>query len=89
MAGIQGPKADKKLPVYMMLEELRRLFRFLESDNRPLSYRNHLLFKLLATTGMRRQGIIDLTWQDIDLTNNTIRVLRKGKKNASSLFIYL
>jgi site-specific recombinase XerD len=43
MAGIQAPKSDKKLPVYMSLEELQKLFRFLENDKRPLAFRNHLL----------------------------------------------
>nr|WP_232223952.1 tyrosine-type recombinase/integrase [Anoxybacillus tepidamans] len=37
--------------------------------------RNHLLFKLLATTGMRRSEIVELTWEQIDLSNNTIRRL--------------
>jgi site-specific recombinase XerD len=56
------------------------LFHFLETDSRPLSLRNHLLFKLLATTGMRRQEIVDLTWEQINLSNNTILVRGKGKK---------
>lgn len=34
MAGIQAPKNEKKLPVYMSLEELQKLFRFLEQDTR-------------------------------------------------------
>jgi site-specific recombinase XerD len=60
MVSIQAPKADKKFPVYMSLEELRKLFHFLEIDSRPLSLRNHLLFKLLlATTEMRRHEIVD------------------------------
>ncbi|WP_278693949.1 tyrosine-type recombinase/integrase [Parageobacillus thermoglucosidasius] len=42
--------------------------------------RNHLLFKLLATTGMRRSEIVELTWEQIDLSNNTIRIYGKGKK---------
>jgi integrase/recombinase XerD len=80
MAGVSAPKADKKLPVYMTLDELKKLFHFLEFDNRPLSFRNHLLFKLLATTGMRRQELVDLTWEQINLSNNTILVRGKGKK---------
>lgn len=80
MAGIQAPKADKNLPVYMSLQELRKLFSFLENDSRPLSYRNHLLFKLLGTTGMRRQELVDLKWQQVDLNNQTILVKGKGKK---------
>ncbi|GAB3805059.1 tyrosine-type recombinase/integrase [Virgibacillus kimchii] len=80
MAGVQAPKSDDKLPVYMSLEELQKLFRWLEHDTRPLAYRNNLLFKLLATTGMRRQELVDLTWQQVDLSNQTIRVFGKGKK---------
>ncbi|MET1030616.1 MAG: integrase, partial [Domibacillus tundrae] len=60
MAGIQAPKSDKNLPVYMSLEELKKLFHFLEKDERTLAYRNNLLFKLLATSGMRRQELVDL-----------------------------
>ncbi|WP_327606099.1 tyrosine-type recombinase/integrase [Virgibacillus tibetensis] len=80
MAGIQAPKADSKLPVYLTLEELGKLFRSLEKDTRTLAFRNNLMFKLLATSGMRRQELVDLTWQQVDLTNHTIRVFSKGKK---------
>lgn len=45
-----------------------------------MAMRNHLLFKLLATTGMRRSEIVELAWEQIDLSNNTIRIYGKGKK---------
>jgi len=80
MAGIQAPKIDKKLPVYMKLVELQQLFRFLEADQRKFALRNHVMFKLLATTGMRRQELVDLTWEQIDLEWNTIRIYGKGNK---------
>ncbi|WP_082130135.1 tyrosine-type recombinase/integrase [Aneurinibacillus tyrosinisolvens] len=80
MAGIQAPKTEKKLPVYMTLQELQKLFIFLENNDSRLSARNHLLFKLLATTGMRRQELVDLNWEQVDLSNNTIRIYGKGKK---------
>lgn len=38
------------------------------------------MFKLLATTGMRRQELVDLTWEQIDLEWNTIRIYGKGNK---------
>ncbi|MDV7764591.1 site-specific integrase [Peribacillus sp. CSMR9] len=34
-AGIQAPKADKKLPKYMTLQELHKLFTYLEHDPQP------------------------------------------------------
>ncbi|MFF2288808.1 tyrosine-type recombinase/integrase [Peribacillus butanolivorans] len=79
-AGIQAPKADKNLPKYMTLQELNKLFTYLEHDPRPQRIRNELMFKLLATTGMRRQELVDLTWEQVNLDNQTILVRGKGKK---------
>ncbi len=84
MAGIKAPKSDSKLPVYMNLEELKQLFSSLENDNGPLSLRNEALFKLMATTGMRKSELVHLTWQQLDFYNETILILGKGKRNASS-----
>ncbi len=33
MIGIDTPKTDRKLPTYMSLSGLRKLFHFLEQDN--------------------------------------------------------
>lgn len=79
-AGIQAPKADKNIPKYMTLQELHKLFTCLEHDPRPLRIRNELMFKLLATTGMRRQVLVDLTWEQVNLENQTILVQGKGRK---------
>ncbi|MFB7141911.1 tyrosine-type recombinase/integrase [Gottfriedia sp. NPDC056225] len=79
-AGIEAPKHDKLLSVYMTLIELKMLFKYLEADNRPSSLRNESIFKLFATTGMRRQELVDLTWQQIDFHQQTIRIFGKGKK---------
>ncbi|MGD6804258.1 hypothetical protein ACQCVK_16360 [Rossellomorea vietnamensis] len=49
MAAIQSPKMDTKLPVYMNLEEVQKLFSSLEKNERPLSLRNEAMFKLLGT----------------------------------------
>jgi site-specific recombinase XerD len=78
--GIIAPKSDKKLPTYMNLQELKQLFASLENVEGPLSLRNETMFKLLATTGMRKQELVHLTWQQIDLYNETILILGKGKK---------
>lgn len=80
MAGIEIPKHDKKLPTYMTLSELQKLFRFLEQDQGRFALRNHLMFKLLPSTGMRRQELVDLTWQQVNFDNMTLKVFGKGKK---------
>ncbi|WP_245736071.1 tyrosine-type recombinase/integrase [Virgibacillus subterraneus] len=80
MAGIIAPKGDHKLPHYMKLAELQQFIRYLQKDRHPFALRNEALFKLLATTGMRRAEIIDLNWEQIDLVANTVLIHGKGKK---------
>lgn len=70
MANVQVPKSDQKLPVYMSLSQLQQLFSFLEQDVGDFALRNETMFKLLATTGMRRQELVDLTWEQIDFDTN-------------------
>ncbi|WP_233523070.1 tyrosine-type recombinase/integrase [Peribacillus saganii] len=80
MSGIETPKTDDKLPVYMTLSDLQQLFRSLEQDDSTLSKRNEIMFKLLAVTGMRRSELVSLTWSQLDFSNQTIRIYGKGKK---------
>lgn len=49
ISGIETPKTERKLPVYMSLSDLQQLFRSLEQDRSSLSKRNEVIFKLLAT----------------------------------------
>ncbi|MDY0396628.1 tyrosine-type recombinase/integrase [Virgibacillus halophilus] len=80
MDSIEKPKFDDNLPVYMTLDDLKQLFRSIENDDSSLSIRNEVMIKLLATTGMRRSELVALTWEQINLSNQTIRVFGKGKK---------
>lgn len=57
MIGIEIPKSAAKLVVYMTIAELQQLFRTLEHDSSRFSTRNEVMFKLLATTGMRRSEL--------------------------------
>ena len=49
---------------------------------RPQRIRNELMFKLLATTEMRRQELVDLTWGQVNVENKTIL----GRKGTSPPF---
>ncbi|MGE7950998.1 tyrosine-type recombinase/integrase [Lysinibacillus xylanilyticus] len=58
----------------MTLTDLQQLFRYLERDQSRFSTRNELMFKLLAITGLRRSELVSLTWEQVDLVNETIRI---------------
>lgn len=80
MAGIERPKIDEKLPIYMSLSELKKLFKYLDTNNGRFGLRNNLIFKLIATTGMRRSELVALCWQDANFDNQTLIINGKGKK---------
>ncbi|MFJ7747082.1 tyrosine-type recombinase/integrase [Peribacillus sp. NPDC097295] len=69
MASIESPKTDKKLPVYMTLTDLQQLFQMLSEEHSSLSLRNEAMFKLLATSGMRRSELVTLTWEQVDFSS--------------------
>ncbi|MCK6257348.1 site-specific integrase [Fictibacillus sp. KIGAM418] len=48
MLGVQAPKSDKKIPVYMTLQELKQLFTYLENDTGKFATRNHVLVASFA-----------------------------------------
>lgn len=80
MHGIEKPKLDKSLPVYMTLDELKCFLNYLNSADNHFALRNKAMFMLLVLTGMRRSELVNLTWRQLDLVNKTIRILDKGKK---------
>ena len=80
---IESPQTDDKLPVYTTLTDLQQLFSYLERDQSRFLMWNELMFKLLATTGLRCSELVSITWQQVHIVNETIRIDGKGKKNGS------
>ncbi|MED3803092.1 tyrosine-type recombinase/integrase [Lysinibacillus xylanilyticus] len=64
----------------MTLKDLKQLFDYLERSQSRFSMRNEIMFKLLATTGLRRSELVSLTRELVDLVNETIRIDGKGEK---------
>lgn len=79
--GIQGPKKEKVLPVFLKESEANRLFDEQEwrSDNIK-DVRARTLLLLLYTTGMRRAEVIALRNQDVNLLNRELKVTGKRRK---------
>ncbi len=77
---IQGPKASKKIPVFVDQSQMDKLFKEIEFDEGFEGVRDKLLMDILYQTGMRRAELMNLKEQDIDLYNLTIKVFGKRSK---------
>lgn len=75
---IRQPKLPKKLPNYLTIEEVDKLLD-IRLDN-PLAYRNKAMLELLYSTGVRITELIELKLNNIDFTDEIIRVMGKGSK---------
>ena len=82
---IRNPKIEKKLPNYLSYEELARIL-----DNIDIStfigLRNRLMVEMFYATGCRVSEITNIKVNDIDKSNNSIRIMGKGSKERIVYF---
>ena len=75
---IDRPKLRKALPKTLSVEDVDKLLDIkLES---PFDYRNKAMLELMYGCGLRVSELVNLTLNDIDMTNSLIRIFGKGSK---------
>jgi site-specific recombinase XerD len=76
---IHNPKNPKKLPVFLIADEMKRL---LSAPDRSMlrGRRDYAILVVLAFTGMRLKEIVGLDLDDLDLTTRQVRVVGKGSR---------
>ncbi len=93
---IHNPKTPKKLPVFLIESETKRLLeapprseedaalspagRARRSDYRHLGKRDYAILNVLVFTGVRLRELVGLDLSRIDFESRTIRVIGKGSK---------
>lgn len=76
---IHNPKLPKKLPIYLIDSELKKLLA--APDPKDLSgVRDYAILVTLGFTGVRRQELVGLDLSCIDFERRTIKVVGKGSK---------
>ncbi len=75
---IKLPRLDKKLPEYLTIEEVDRLFNIIPT--KATDYRNIAMLETIYATGMRVSELVNLKISDIDFDEMTIRIMGKGSK---------
>lgn len=72
------PKTQKSLPNILSPDEVDKLLDIKLIDS--FSYRNKAMLELMYSSGLRVSELIDLKLQDIDFSQDIVRIFGKGSK---------
>lgn len=79
---INSPKIPERLPKYVEQNRMNDLFKTPEKyfTDSFSGMQEKLIVDVLYSTGMRRQELINLAWNDINFSSNQLKVTGKGNK---------
>lgn len=82
------PRLDKKLPVYLSVDEIFHLLDNIKDEELPTRrpIRDKSILEMLYATGMRCSELVSIRMGDIDMENKTVRICGKGSKERIVLF---
>lgn len=86
MQKVLGPKAGKRLPVFVQEHQMAALFAEIVFEENYRGLLDHLVLEILYATGMRRGELVNLKISDIDLHRMIFRVTGKGGKERAVPF---
>lgn len=75
-----SPKGDIKFPKALYKDQIEQLLLDNKSRNDELKDRDQAIIETLYYSGVRASELINITLQDVDLRNRTIRIIGKGNK---------
>jgi integrase/recombinase XerC len=76
--GISAPKAERKLPETLDVDQISRLLQLKTSDE--LSLRDYAMLELLYSSGLRLAELVSINMGDIDMADGVVRITGKGSK---------
>lgn len=82
---IKNPKVEKKLPNYLSIVEVENLLDSIDEEAID-GIKNKCIFELLYSSGLRVSELSNIKLKDLDLNNNSIRVIGKGNKERIVYF---
>ena len=77
-AGVRAPKAPRKLPQVLDVDEMQKLVE-IPTDGADAK-RDRAILELLYSSGLRISELTGLHWRDLDLSDASVRVVGKGRK---------
>jgi len=79
VAPIRTPKQEKRLPRFLDVAQIEKLFSNCDTST-LLGARDRAILEMLYSTGIRVSELVGLNIADIDLGTSVVRVRGKGKK---------
>jgi integrase/recombinase XerC len=79
MVGLTAPKAERKLPSPLDVDQVSRLLNDKDVD-KPVLIRDLAMMELMYSSGLRLAELISLNIDDIDFQEGTVPVTGKGSK---------
>jgi len=76
--GIKTPKAAKKLPGILDVDQVNQLLNI--SDTKPISLRDKAIMELLYSSGLRLAELVALNPIDLNIQDRSLTVVGKGNK---------
>jgi integrase/recombinase XerC len=80
-AGLRAPKAPRKLPQVLDVDEAVQLVEL--PTDAPLGLRDRAILELFYSSGLRLSELCALRWRDLDLAEGLVTVLGKGGKQRT------
>lgn len=77
-ADVRAPKAAKRLPKTLDVDQMSRLLQI--PTDTPLAQRDLAIMELFYSSGLRLTELVTLQLSDLDLGDQTVRVTGKGNK---------
>ena len=80
LASLKAPKMGRKLPRDIEIDEI---FQLLDNmpKNQPLEIRDHAMFELFYSSGLRLAELASLNLFNIDFSDGSVQVIGKGNKS--------
>ena len=85
-ADLMLPKLEKKLPVYLTVDQMKRLLmapmELMKSGRvaAVTAWQDRSIMELLYGGGFRISEVVQIQWRDIDFERSIVRVVGKGNK---------
>lgn len=79
IARVQNPRRPKKMPVYLIDSELKRLLAAPDRTD-PIGKRDYAILLTLGVTGVRLRELVGINVGSVDLESQSIKIFGKGAK---------